>query len=212
MSTEQSQIGVKRKEEQKPRRREISGHDLNRRLLKNQNINTAEISSLVKIPRAPPASENRMHQKRQSFEFVSPRSQLKHHQEGAGFYHPVERERYHLTLPDIDNGKRKYHSYAKGIHTSSRIFLFQVFRNDQSDTKFGPVLNVHMSKLGGVHCIEVQVYRIILQRINRTVNLPVRTSKCSCTGNGYKNLNEARNSYAREDMIRNLYHQELQKW
>ena len=57
--------------------------------------------------------------------------------------------------------KRKSHSNMQGMLTSSRILLFQVFRNDQSDTKIGPVLNVHMSKLCGVHCTEVQVYRII---------------------------------------------------
>ena len=48
-------------------KRENSGQELNQRLLKNQNFNTEEISSLVKILRAPPASWNRMHQKAQSF-------------------------------------------------------------------------------------------------------------------------------------------------
>ena len=43
-----------------------------------------------------------------------------------------ERERYYVTLPDIDDGKRKSHSNMQGMLTSSRIFLFQVCRNNQS--------------------------------------------------------------------------------
>ena len=81
-----------------------SGHDLNRRLLKEQKINTEEISSLVKIPRTPPASGNRMRQKLQSFELLSARSQLKHNYARAGFYHPVERIKYYLTRLDVDDG------------------------------------------------------------------------------------------------------------
>ena len=41
--------------------------------------------------------------------------------------------------------------------TSSRIFLFQVCRNNQSKNTCGPVLNVHVWKLCGVHSIEVQI-------------------------------------------------------
>ena len=87
-----------------PEKRENSGQELNQRLLKNQNINTEEISSLVKIPRAPPASENRMRRKLQSFESLSSRSQLKYLYEGAGFYHPVERNKFYRTRPDADDG------------------------------------------------------------------------------------------------------------
>ena len=70
-----------------------TGHDLNRRLLKEQKINAEEISSLVKIPRTLLASGNRMRQKLQSFELLSARSQLKHIYARAGFYHPVERNK-----------------------------------------------------------------------------------------------------------------------
>ena len=75
-------------------KREKSGHELNRRLFKERNVNTEEVSSLVKIPRAPPASENRMHQKLQSFELLSETSKLKHIYDRAGFYHPVGRSKY----------------------------------------------------------------------------------------------------------------------
>ena len=59
VSTEQSQIGVKRWEERNPKKRENSGHELNRRLFKERNKNTEEISSLVGIPRTSLASGNR---------------------------------------------------------------------------------------------------------------------------------------------------------
>ena len=52
----------------------------------------------------------------------------------------------------------------QGIHTSSQILLFQVFRKDQSKKKtFGPVWNVHVSNLCGVHSIEVQIESLSLQ-------------------------------------------------
>ena len=51
--------------------------------LKNQNVNTEEIRSSVKMLRAPPASGNQVHQKAQSFGL------LKHLYERAGFYHPA---------------------------------------------------------------------------------------------------------------------------
>ena len=72
--------------------RENSGRELNRRLRKEQKINAEEINSLVKIPRTPLVSGNRMRQKfqnaseKQIFELLSARSQLKHIHERAGFF------------------------------------------------------------------------------------------------------------------------------
>ena len=84
-----------------------TGHDLNRRLLKEQKINTEEISSLVKIPRTPLASGSRMRRKLQSFELLSARSQLKHILARAGLYHPMERSKYYLNRLDVDDGWSK---------------------------------------------------------------------------------------------------------
>ena len=44
------------------------------------------------------ASRNRMYQTLQDFQSLSQTGQLKYLYEGAGFYHPVERERYNVTL------------------------------------------------------------------------------------------------------------------
>ena len=96
---------MKRWEERNPKKR--SGHDLNRRVLKEQKIDTEEISSLVRIPRTLPASGNRMRQKLQSFELFSARSQLKHFYARAGLYHPMERSKYYPTRLDVDDGWSK---------------------------------------------------------------------------------------------------------
>ena len=85
-------------------KRENSGQELNRRLLREQKLNTEEISSLMKVPRAPLASGNGMRQRLRSFELLSPRSQLKHIYERAGFYQPVERSKCDLTRLDDDDG------------------------------------------------------------------------------------------------------------
>ena len=62
-----------------------------------------------------------------------------------------------MTLPDIDDGKRKSHSNMQGMLTSSRIFLSRCVATIKAKTTCGPVLNVHVSKLCGVHSFEVQI-------------------------------------------------------
>ena len=64
---------------------ETLGRTESEKVLRIRNMNTEEISSLVKIPRAPPALGNRMHQKLWSFESLSAKSQLKHLHERARF-------------------------------------------------------------------------------------------------------------------------------
>ena len=67
-------------------KRENSGQELNQRLLRNRNFfNTEEIDALVNIPRTPPASGDRTHQKLQSFVSFSAKRLLKHLYERAGF-------------------------------------------------------------------------------------------------------------------------------
>ena len=85
-------------------KRNNSGKELTSHLLNNHDVNTEEISSLVKIPRTLIASGNRKHQIISSFESLSPRSLLKYLYQRAGFYCPVERK-YYVTLPDIDDGQ-----------------------------------------------------------------------------------------------------------
>ena len=86
-------------------KRNNSGKELTSHLLNNHDVNTEEIGSLVKIPRTLIASGNRTHQIISSFESFSPRSPLKYLYQRAGFYDPVWFARYHVTLPDIDDGK-----------------------------------------------------------------------------------------------------------
>ena len=125
--------------------------------MKQQKIHAEEIDSLEKIPRTPPASGNRMRQKLQSFESLSAESQLKHIYERAGFYHPVERNRCYKTRRDEDDGYGKITTICREYthpreHPDSRCFA-TIFAN----TRIGPILNLRIPKVFGIHGMEVQI-------------------------------------------------------
>ena len=143
-----------------------SGKELTSHLLNNHDVNTEEISSLVKIPRAPPASGNRMRQRLLSFGSLSPRSLLKCLYQRALFYYPVERDWYHVTCQDVDDGSgnltptcREY-THPRGYSYSRCVATIK------AKTTFGPVLNVHVSNLIGVHSLRYrlnhQVHKVTL--------------------------------------------------
>ena len=119
--------------------------------------NTEEISSLVKIPRTPLASGNRMRQKLQSFQLLSAKSRLKHVYERAGFYHPVERNKWYQTRPDEDDGWGKITPMCREYthpreHPDSRCFP-----TINANTKIGPILMIRMSQVFGIYGLEVQI-------------------------------------------------------